>query len=223
MNRPLARLSKPRFAGILALAAIAVTSSPAVRAQDDVATIAGPVVAVLEQLAADPLTPPSYAAAVTLRVKLRMFPFIGMTLKGNSTYERPGIYKFAFHGFPLVARQFEKMNFNLGDPKRWPEKYDVSLLTQSSGGDTVLRLTPKSSHVVRHIDITVDPAKGHILRAEWSRYDNGKLALTQSFAAVGQNEMVSQAHVRVEIGAIKANLNMDFANFVIRDRSMASN
>ena len=179
--------------------------------------------AVLNRLAEDPLTPPCYSAAVTLHVKLRMFPFISMTLHGNSTYERPGQYKFSFRGFPLVARQFEKMDFNLGDPKAWPEKYDVALQPRAADGDTVLRLTPKSSKIVRYIELEVDPEKGHINKAQWSRYDNGTLVLTQHFKTVGSNEMVSQAQAQVAIGAIRANLNIDFANFVIREQTVASN
>ncbi|HXP94229.1 MAG TPA: hypothetical protein VN905_12240 [Candidatus Binatia bacterium] len=223
MNKPLAWPMIPRLISIVATAAVVLTAGPAVRAQDEAGPLPVQVAAVLDRLAADPLTPPSYAAAVTLRVKLRMFPFISLTLNGNSTYERPGQYKFSFHGFPLVARQFEKMDFNLGDPKVWPEKYDVALQPCAADGDTVLRLTPKSSKIVRYIQLEVDPQKGHINRAQWSRYDNGTLALTQRFKTVGSNEMVSEAQVQVAIGAIKANLNIDFANFVIREQTVASN
>jgi hypothetical protein len=220
MNKPLAWV--PRLLAIALTAALILGGRPAARAQDEAAT-APQVAAVLDRLAADPLTPQSYSAAVTLHVKLRMFPFVAMTLNGNSVYQRPGVYRFAFHGFPLVARQFEKMDFNLGDPKAWPEKYDVSLLSGSPNGPSVLRLTPKSSTTVKHIDITVDPSKGHILKAAWARYDKGQLELTQRYAAVGANEMVSQAQVQVAIGAIRANLDIEFANFEVRDQAVASN
>ncbi len=223
MNKPLAWPMIPRLISIVVTAAVVLTAGPGARAQDEAAPVPAQVAAVLDRLGADPLTPQSYTAAVTLRVKLRMFPFISMTLNGDSTYERPGQYKFSFRGFPLVARQFEKMDFNLGDPKAWPEKYDVALRPQAADGDTVLRLTPKSSKIVRYIQIEVDPQKGHINKAQWSRYDNGTLVLTQRFAMVGSNEMVSQAQAQVAIGAVRANLNIDFANFVIREQSVASN
>jgi hypothetical protein len=214
-------LLRPISIGVIV--AVFLTAIPPAGAQDEPVQAASQVVAVLDRLAADPLTPQSYTSVVTLHVKLRMFPFITMTLNGSSTYQRPGIYKFSFHGFPLVARQFEKMDFNLGDPKTWPEKYDVALVGAGSNGAQVLRLTPKSSNTVKHIDITVDPAKGHILKAQWARYDRGQLELSQRYATVGQNEMVSQAEAQVAIGAIKAKLNIDFADFVVREQTVASN
>jgi hypothetical protein len=145
-----------------------------------------------------------------------MFPFIAMTLNGSTAYQRPGIYKFSFQGFPLVARQFEKMNFDLGDPKAWPERYDVARLPDTRAGSAVLRLTPKSSHVVRYIDITVDPSKGHITQAQWSRYDNGTLTLNQCYTQLGSNEVVSRTQAAVAIGAIKANLDIEFGDFVVQ-------
>jgi hypothetical protein len=195
--------------------AVASTMHSSARAQAAAPPIDPQVATILDRLA-DPMSPGGYTAAVKLHVKLRVFPFISMTLNGTTTYQRPGIYEFSFHGFPLVARQFEKMGFDLGDPRAWPQQYDIARLADAGNGDCMLRLTPRASRVTRYIDITVDPAKGHILRARWSRYDNGTLALTEQYTAVGSSEMVSTAQAQVAIGAIRATLSMEFGDFVVQ-------
>lgn len=175
------------------------------------------VTALLDRLSANPLTPASYSAAVTMRVKLRTFPFVSLTLRGSSTYARPGSYTFAFHGFPVIARQFERMNFDLGDPKEWPKTFDVSLRSQAPNGDAVLRLTPRASKIVRYVDVEVDANKGHLRRAVWSRFDNGTFVLVEHYANVGKSEVCTNAQAQVAISAIRANLNIEFADFVIHD------
>ena len=48
------------------------------------------VPAVLAALAASPDQPGEYKASVALHVRMRVFPFIRMTLHGDSWYKRPG-------------------------------------------------------------------------------------------------------------------------------------
>lgn len=212
MKRTLPRL--PARALSIVLVAMVMLADSQARAQDTEAAESPSAVAVLDRLANDTLTPNAYSAAVKLHAKLHTFPFVSMTMRGTTNYQHPGVYKFKFSGFPLVARQFEKLNFDLGDPKAWPERYDVSLVR---GDETtaIVRLTPKSSKIVRYIDLTVDSRKGQIRKAQWSRYDNGTLTLQQRYVAVGNNEMVSHLDAQVAIGAIRASLDVDFSDFVV--------
>jgi hypothetical protein len=85
---------------------------------------AGPAV-VLAQLSNDPRTPDGYVANVELHVKLHSFPFIGLTVHGNSTYQRPGQYHYQLQNLPRIAAKFDDLRYDLGDPTAWPLKYDV--------------------------------------------------------------------------------------------------
>ena len=64
------------------------------------------VSAVLATLAASPEAPTEYKASVALHVRMRVFPFIRMTLHGDSWYKRPGLYRFVFRGVPVIAKAF---------------------------------------------------------------------------------------------------------------------
>ncbi len=140
------------------------------------------VPAVLSAMAAAPEQPEEYKASVSLHVRLRVFPFIHVTLHGDSWYRRPGLYRFVFRGVPLVARAFSDMKYDLGDPSRWPERYDIAFAPGSTVEAPVLRLTPKNSVMVKSLDVAIDPPHGKILKATWRRADGGVIDLVQTYA-----------------------------------------
>ena len=114
------------------------------------------VPAVLAALAAAPEQPEEYKASVALHVRLRVFPFIRVTLHGDSWYRRPGLYRFVFRGVPLIARAFSDMKYDLGDPARWPERYEIAFAPAVVGG---IDGKTERSVAVHHraLDIIVDP------------------------------------------------------------------
>src|SRR6202048_3853900 len=74
-----------------------------------VAQDAPTVSAVLATLAASPDQPTEYKASVALHVRMRVFPFIRLTLHGDSWYKRPGLYRVVCRGVPLGALAFSDM------------------------------------------------------------------------------------------------------------------
>ncbi len=129
----------------LLLAALLAVAPLAAAADDVPAPSAPTVAAVLDALAASPDQPQAYKASVALHVRMRVFPFIRLTLHGDSWYKRPGLYRFVFRGVPLVAKAFSDMKYDLGDPARWPERYEVAFAPESTPAAPVLRLTPQAA------------------------------------------------------------------------------
>src|ERR1700736_2351239 len=107
------------------------------------------VPSVLAALAAAPEQPEEYKASVSLHVRMRVFPFIRMTLHGDSWYKRPGLYRFVFRGVPIIARAFSDMKYDLGDPAHWPDRYEIAFAPNSTADAPVLRLTPKLPVMVK--------------------------------------------------------------------------
>ena len=130
----------------IALVVVLMTTlSPWVRADEPTPVPSPPTLAaVMARLAADPLTPSEYTASISLHVRLRIFPFIRFTLHGESAYKRPGLYHFVFRGVPMVAEKFNDLRYDLGDPQKWPERYDIAFAPQSTAAVPVVRLTPKT-------------------------------------------------------------------------------
>lgn len=159
--------------------------------------------------------PAAYSADVKLHVKLRMFPFIGVTVRGTSTYRRPGLYHFVFRGFPQAAEKFNDMRYDLGDPLSWPQRYDLALAPQSTVNAPVLRLTPRIRGLVATLDVTTDPQAERIVKAVWTRWDGGVITLTQTFSPVGSAQLVSRQVATVDIPHMRAELTADYSDFAL--------
>jgi hypothetical protein len=195
---------------------IAVATTCNVNAQDATApAIAPSLQSVLSRLSADPITPREYTANVDLHVKLRVFPFISLTLHGNSSYKRPGLYHFVFRGVPKAAEKFSDLNYDLGDPQKWPDRYAIAFAPQSTSEVPVLRLTPKAHGMVKSLDVAYDPAKGHMTHAIWTRFDGGTITLAQTYTTVGESEIVARQAATIDIPHMKADVSADYGAFIV--------
>ncbi|HEX3550580.1 MAG TPA: hypothetical protein VHT53_09395 [Candidatus Elarobacter sp.] len=198
------------------LAAAVLVLAPLAAAADDVP----PLPVVLAELQASPGQPEEYKASVALHVRLRVFPFIRMTLHGDSWYKRPGLYRFVFRGVPLIARAFSDMKYDLGDPVHWPERYEIAYAPQSTAAAPVLRLTPKAPVLVKSLDVAVDPAHGRILKATWSRSDGGVITLVQTYAPVAGHAFVAKQTATIDLPRMKADLIAEYADFNTTEASV---
>ncbi len=199
------------------LAALLALVPCAAAAQD-----APTVPSVLAALAAAPEQPGEYKASVALHVRMRVFPFIRVTLHGDSWYKRPGLYRFVFRGVPLIARAFSDMKYDLGDPSRWPERYEIAFAPQSTSAAPVLRLTPKSPVLVKSLDVALDPAHGRILKATWSRGDGGVITLVQTYTPLAGHEYVAKQTATIDLPRMKAELEADYADFNTVETSLGT-
>jgi len=201
---------------VATIVAIAAANTCGVCAQDASEPALAPALqTVLSRLSADPITPREYTANIDLHVKLRVFPFIGLTLHGNSSYKRPGLYHFVFRGVPKAAEKFSDLNYDLGDPAKWPERYVIAFAPQSTSQEPVVRLTPRTRGLVKQLDVAIDPAKGHLTRATWTRYDGGTITLVQTYTAVGENEIVARQAATIDIPHMKADVSADYGAFIV--------
>jgi hypothetical protein len=181
---------------------------------------AGPAV-VLAQLSNDPRTPDGYVANVELHVKLHSFPFIGLTVHGNSTYQRPGQYHYQLQNLPRIAAKFDDLRYDLGDPTAWPLKYDVIMAPRSTDDVPVLRLTPKHPGQVTMLEIETDPKHARLLKATWTRKDGGTIVLTQSYSAIGPDDVVTAQHATIDIPHMHAELTATYTHVTLESATFA--
>jgi hypothetical protein len=203
---------------VACLAAAFLVLAPIAAVADD----APPVSAVLAELQASPGQPEEYKASVSLHVRLRVFPFIRMTLHGDSWYKRPGLYRFVFRGVPLIARAFSDMKYDLGDPVHWPDRYEIAYAPGSTVAAPVLRLTPKSPVLVKYFDVALDPTRGRILKATWSRSDGGVITLVQTYAPVSGHAFVAKQSATIDLPRMKADLVAEYADFNTTEASVGT-
>jgi hypothetical protein len=205
---------------VVAVAWSALAGALPVRA-DDAVPDAG-ATAVLARLSTDPHTPDAYSADVVLHVKLHSFPFLGLAVHGTSSFRRPGFYHFQLSNLPKVAAKFDDLNYDLGDPAAWSQRFDVSLAPQSTDDVPVLRLIPKKRGLVRTLDIVTDAKGARILKATWSRYDGGTIVLEQTYAAFGSADIVTAQHATIDIPHMRAELSADYSNVALDTPTFAT-
>jgi hypothetical protein len=201
-----------------ALAALVLFVTPLAAAAQDAPSVTG----VLAMLAASSEQPEEYKASVALHVRMRVFPFIRMTLHGDSWYKRPGLYRFVFRGVPLIARAFSDMKYDLGDPAHWPERYEIAFAPESTASAPILRLTPKSPVLVKSLDVALDPAHGRILKAVWTRSDGGRITLVQTYTPVAGHAFVAKQMATISLPRMKADLEADYADFTTTEASVGT-
>jgi hypothetical protein len=168
------------------------------------------------RLSTDPRTPEGYSADLELHVKLHSFPFIALTVHGTSSYRKPGLYHYQLENLPRVAAKFNDLHYDLGDPETWSTRYDIGMSPVSTEDAPVLRLTPKKpGGMVTYLDIETDGKNGHMLKATWKRRDGGTIVLTQSYAAVGENDVVTAQQAIFDIPHMRAELTATYTNVVV--------
>jgi hypothetical protein len=176
------------------------------------------VSAVMQRLIANPQTPEQYSADVKLHVRLRVFPWISLTVQGNEVYKHPGFYHFVFRGVPKAAEHFSDMAYDLGETASWPRKYDIAMLTPAApGSGPVLRLIPKVHGMTKTLDVTVDPEKGRIEKAVWARNDGGTIAITQRYDSLGTHEIVAQQDASIRLPHMAADIVATYSNFATQE------
>jgi hypothetical protein len=202
--------------------AVAMLAGPAYA--DDAAaapSLAAPAI-VLARLSGDPRTPEGYTASVQLHVKMRLFPFIGLTVHGISTYRKPGLYHYQLQNLPRIAAKFNDLRYDLGDPASWNQRYDIVMAPQSTNDAPVLRLTPKKTGLVAYLDVETDAKQGRILEATWKRHDGGTIELTQTYTAVGSADVVTQQYATIDIPHMRAELTATYSNVSVDSAMFAT-
>jgi len=210
-------LSRLLAMGIVVVLTAGFGATPGVAQNEDGAMPAAQnpsLVAILDRLSENPYSPEQYGAKITLKVKLKIFPWISIRLNGNSFYKRPGLYRFVFRGVPKAAESFHNLTYDLGTPNAWPDKYDIALQSAPSDGhDAVVRLTPKKAVMVKYLDVSIDPISGHMDKAVWSRNDGGTITLVQKYVPIGEKLIVSHQEAEIAIPHMRAELSADYSDF----------
>ena len=114
------------------------------------------------------------------------------------------------------------MKYDLGNPAQWPDRYQIAFAPQSTAGVPVLRLTPKNPVMVKYFDVTLDPARGRIEKAVWTRNDGGTITLVQTYAPVAGHEFVQKQTATINLPRMKADLEAEYGDFNTTEAAIAT-
>jgi hypothetical protein len=212
----------PLLAVLVAAVVSAGLGTPLRAGAQDLAPAADAPAIVLARLSTDPRTPEGYSADVDVRVKLHTFPFVGLAVHGTSSFRRPGFYHYHLDKLPRVAAKFDDLNYDLGDPTSWPQRFDIAMAPQSTDDVPVLRLTPKRQGLVTSLDIETDTKHARILKATWNRRDGGTIVLTQTYSPVGAADVVTEQHAVIDIPHMRAEVSATYTGVALLAPTLAT-
>jgi len=154
----------------------------------------------------------SYTASLHVVIVMHSMPFLSPALDGNYYYRRPDKQAVVFQTVPLLAEQFKKVYPNVDPPATWPQRYDISVIDESSG-TTTLRLVPKRHGRVAHLDVVVDDANAMPTSFTWAYVDGGSVTFRQQYAVVGGSYIVKSQNGRVDLPSYNADVTSTFSDF----------
>jgi hypothetical protein len=144
-----------------------------------------------------------------LHVDLRMtsFPFLMQHLDGTTYYKRPSNYEVVFDRVPPLAKGFDKMFTDIGDPSNWEKRFHVTYEGEKDYNgrkDIELKLVQRVRGMIDHETVLIDPNAWQIDSIRYDYYNGGHITMTQTFREVGGYSMVAEQNAEIAIPYAKA-------------------
>jgi hypothetical protein len=149
----------------------------------------------------------SYQGRLHVDLRLTSFPFLRRHLDGSAYYKRPSSYEVVFDSVPPLAKGFDKMFADVGDPANWEKRFVVSYQGEREFGgrkDLELRMVQRVRGMIDHETVLVDPNSWAIDSVRYDYYNGGHITMTQTFREVGGYSMLAEQNAEIAIPYAKA-------------------
>jgi anti-anti-sigma regulatory factor len=192
------RISAATFAAALAL--LGVPASAAADRPTDPAAILAKVEERNPNLS-------SYRGRMHVDLRMTSFPFIRQHLDGTTYYKKPSNYEVVFDRVPALAKGFDKMFADVGDPSNWEKRFAVTYQGEADYNgrkDVQLKLVQRVRGMIDHETVLIDPNTWSIDSIRYDYYNGGHITMTQTFREVGGYSMLAEQDAEISIPYAKA-------------------
>ncbi|MBV8749860.1 MAG: STAS domain-containing protein [Candidatus Eremiobacteraeota bacterium] len=149
----------------------------------------------------------SYQGRLHVDLRLTSFPFIRQHLDGTTYYKRPSNYEVVFDRVPALAKGFDKMFTDVGDPSSWDKRFVMTYEGErdyQGRKDLELRLVQRVRGMIDHETVLVDPNNWVIDSIRYDYYNGGHITMTQTFRNVGGYFMLAEQQAEIAIPYARA-------------------
>jgi hypothetical protein len=202
-ERPRRRGLLPRIAAASFAVLMAVIALPAFAGSDhptDPNTVVAKLVERNPNLS-------SYQSRMHVDLRMTSFPFLREHLDGTTYFKRPANYEVVFDRVPPLAKGFDHMFADIGDPSSWPRRFSLTYAGEQAFGnhqDIELRMVQRVRGMIDHETVLIDPANWTVDSIRYDYYNGGHITMTQTFRDVGGYSVVSEQHAEIAIPYAKA-------------------
>jgi hypothetical protein len=149
----------------------------------------------------------TYQGRMHVDLRMTSFPFIRQHLDGTTYYKRPSNYEVVFDKVPPLAKGFDKMFADVGDPANWEKRFVVTYQGErdyQGRKDVELKLVQRVRGMIDHETVLVDPNTWAIDSIRYDYYNGGHITMTQTFREVGGYSMLAEQNAEIAIPYAKA-------------------
>ena len=201
-ERPLVR-RRTRAAVAALTAAFSVAVVPAI-AQDARPTDPSAIVAKVVERNPDLA---SYQGRVHVDMRMTTFPFYRTNLNGTTYYKKPSNYEVVFDRVPAIARGFDKIFADVGDPAAWEKRFVMTYEGETDYNgrkDVRLKLVQRVRGMIDHETVLVDPHGWTIDQIRYDYYNGGHITLSQTFREISGHSLLAEQNAEIAIPFGKA-------------------
>jgi len=194
----LSRLAAASFAALIALVGIPV--SAAAEHPTDPA-------AILMKVQERNPTLSSYQGRMHVDLRLTSFPFLRQHLDGTTYFKRPSNYEVVFDRVPSLAKGFDRMFADVGDPSSWEKRFHITYEGEreyNGRKDLELRMVQRVRGMIDHETVLVDPSAWTIDSIRYDYYNGGQITMTQTFRTIAGYSMLAEQDAEIHIPYAKA-------------------
>lgn len=158
----------------------------------------------------------SYQSRMHVDLKMTSFPFLREHLDGTAYYKRPSSYEVVLDRVPPLAKGFDRMFTDAGDPSGWEKRFAISYVgEQDFNGrqDIELRMVQRVRGMIDHETVLVDPRAWTVDSVRYDYYNGGHITLTQTFRDVAGYSMLAEQHAEVAIPYARAVVSGSYTDY----------
>ena len=203
----LSRLTAASFAAVLALVALPVNAA-ADRPTEPAA--------ILQKVQERNPNLSTYQGRLHVDLRLTSFPFLRQHLDGTTYYKRPSNYEVVFDKVPALAKGFDKMFADVGDPSSWEKRFVITYEGEreyNGRKDLELKLVQRVRGMIDHETVLVDPNAWAVDSIRYDYYNGGHITMTQTFREVGGYSMLAEQNAEIAIPYAKAVAHGTYADY----------
>jgi hypothetical protein len=207
---------------VVAIIASLGAAAPALADGTAASTDAGNIVA---SLTARTSSIASYSADLSLHIELHSFPFVRLTVSGDTEYRQPDQYSVTMHTLPAIARALHSVSGDAGDPTVWTHKFDIVIdrSAPAGAGTVVLRMTQKVHGQIDHVEAYIDTASMTVTRMEWYYVSGGHIFVDDHYARFDGVLLVDHQSAAIAMPGVDATATSDISDYSIQPVELASN
>jgi hypothetical protein len=158
----------------------------------------------------------TYQGRMHVDLRMTSFPFVRQHLEGTTYFKRPSNYEVVFDRVPSLAKGFDKMFADIGDPSSWEKRFAITYEGErdyNGRKDIQLRLVQRVRGMIDHETVLVDPNAWTVDSIRYDYYNGGHITMTQTFREVGGYSMLAEQDAEIVIPYAKAVAHGSYSDY----------